>query len=155
MITEESIRSLVEEKIAKTDQFIVDLKVHSGNKIVIFLDSDTNITISDCVAVSRHIEGSLDREEHDFELSVSTAGVGQGLQNLRQYKKNIGRTIQTKLIEGKSIEGELKEVNENDFLLVSRKKERIEGRKSKEWVETEHLLQYSDIIETKVLITFK
>ncbi len=155
MITEERILGLVEEKIGDTDQFVVDLKIHPGNKIMIFLDSDTAITIADCVAVSRHIEGSLDREEEDFELNVSTAGVGQPLQNKRQYQKNIGRQVKVKLLDGKSVEGELSAVNEHDILVVSRKKEKIEGRKSKQWVETKHPLKYDNIMETKVIITFK
>lgn len=155
MITEKEIRGLVEEKIEGTDKFIVDLKVHSGSKIVVFLDGDSSITIKDCIEVSRHIEGSLDREEEDFSLSVSTAGADLAFQNIRQYRKNIGRDVVVKLHEGKGFEGELVAVNEEDVVIMTRAKERIEGRKAKQWIETEHTLKYKDIMETKVVISFK
>lgn len=154
MITEEAVRSIIEEKIEGTDKFIVSVKVHSGNKIMVFVDSDTNITITDCMEISRSINNSFDREEEDFELNVSTAGADMPFGNIRQYRKNIGRNVKTKLIDDTVIEGELKEVEEGKFLVVTREKARIEGRKVKQWVETEHWLKYNNIVETKVIITF-
>ena len=155
MITEENVRHLVEEKIADTDQFIIDVKVHPGNKIVVLLDADSAVTIADCVSVSRHIESSLDREQEDFELSVSTAGVGQPLQHIRQYVKNIGREVKVKQFDGTTIEGELREADDEGVLVVSKKKEKIEGRKAKQWVETEYAIPHDNIMETKVIISFK
>ncbi len=53
------------------------------------------------------------------------------------------------------MEGELKEVTEEQITVVTREKRRIEGRKSKEWVEEDHLIPFEDIVETKIVITFK
>ena len=50
------------------------MKVASGNVIRIALENDDRTSIHDCVALSRHIEGSFDREEEDFSLDVGSPG---------------------------------------------------------------------------------
>ena len=67
------------------------MTVSSDNKIMLYIDGDENVSISNCVDLSRHIEFSLDREEEDFALSVSSAGVDMPLKLIRQYKKYIGK----------------------------------------------------------------
>lgn len=119
------------------------------------MDSDSGLSIDRCVAISRVIEGSLDREKEDFELKVSSPGVGQPLQLERQYAKNIGRTVAIVTNEGQQVEGELKSVEEAEILISTRKKEKKEIGKGRIWVETEHRFPITDIKETKVLVSFK
>jgi len=59
------------------------------------------------------------------------------------------------LLEGGPVEGVMTEVNENAIQITIREKRRIEGRKSKEWVEEVHEIKYEDIREAKVVISFK
>ena len=88
MINRDLIIQLTEEKLKK-DQFIVEVTVGQANRISVLLDSETGITIDDCIQVSRHIESNLDREAEDFELQVSSAGLGQPFKVHRQYIKNL------------------------------------------------------------------
>lgn len=155
MIAIDKIESLVEEKIQGTNSFVVKITVGAGNKIVILLDNDLGTSIDDCIQVSRHVEKNLDREVEDFELQVMSPGVDFPLTSVRQYKKNVGRSVKVKMVEGPSIEGELLSVTEEGVVVKTKTKERIEGRKSKRWVEREHPLSYDDIKETKVVISFK
>lgn len=138
----------------------MDVKVASGNVIKIALENDGQTSIQDCVALSRHIEGSFDREEEDFSLDVGSPGLDQPLKVLRQYLKLIGKQVSVQPIEGKKMVGELVNVDEENgmvqgLVLKTREKKRIEGRKAKQWVEEEHKLQASDIEWTKVIISFK
>lgn len=148
MISEERIRRLIEEKIGEGPLFLVDLNIASGNKIRIELDGDKGISIDDCVAVSRHIEGSLDREVEDFELQVSSAGLDKPLRNRRQYVKNTGREVAVKLSDGSERIGKIKEASEQLTLLMPPSKK----NKLPERMET---IAWSDIKETKVRISFK
>jgi ribosome maturation factor RimP len=112
------------------------------------------------VELSRHIEGSFDREEEDFSLDVGSPGLDQPLKVLRQYLKIIGKQIAVNPIDGKKMQGELVSVEEEDgefkgLTLKTREKKRIEGRKATEWVEEEHQFQAGDIEWTKVIISFK
>ena len=155
MISEKSIRALVEGELADSHLFIVDLKVSSSNAIRVLIDGDEGAPISDCVKVSRIIEGSLDREVEDFELQVSTPGADQPIKIWRQYNKHVGRELEVKLVEGGKITGVLEEVKPEELVLKTREKRRIEGRKAKEWVEETHNIGAAAIKQTKVIISFK
>ncbi len=67
----EAIGSYIEEK----NLTLVEIKVNKANNIKVFFSANERpVTIDDCVALSRHIEGNLDREKEDFSLMVSSAG---------------------------------------------------------------------------------
>ena len=160
MIDSRAVHKLANEFLEGGSGFVVDVKVLSGNVIKIALENDDRTSIEDCVALSRHIEGSFDREEADFSLDVGSPGLDQPLKVLRQYLKLIGQQVAVQPIEGKKMVGELVSVEEEDgmvqgLVLKTREKKRIEGRKAKQWVEEEHKLQASDIEWTKVIISFK
>jgi ribosome maturation factor RimP len=160
VINAKKIQILAEEFLEGTSAFIVDVKVASGNVIRISLENDDRTSITDCVELSRHIEGSFDREEEDFSLDVGSPGLDQPLKVLRQYLKIIGKQIAVNTIEGKKTQGELVSVEEDEgefvgLVLKTREKKRIEGRKATEWVDEEHQFQAGDIEWTKVIISFK
>lgn len=160
MINAKKIQFLAEEFLEGTSAFLVDVKVASGNVIRITLENDDRTSITDCVALSRHIEGSFDREEEDFSLDVGSPGLDQPLKVLRQYLKIVGKQIAVNPIEGKKLEGELVSVEEDEgefvgLVLKTREKKRIEGRKAMEWVDEEHQFQAGELEWTKVIISFK
>jgi len=93
MITKEQIISLAEEALEGSDRYVVNVLINNANVIELYLDSDSSVTIDDCVAVSRFIEEHLDRDAEDFELSVSSAGIDEPLLMMRQYKKYIGKEL--------------------------------------------------------------
>jgi len=160
VINAKKIQLLAEEFLEGTSAFLVDVKVASGNVIRISLENDDRTSITDCVELSRHIEGSFDREEEDFSLDVGSPGLDQPLKVLRQYLKIIGKQIAVNPIDGKKMQGELVSVEEEDgefkgLTLKTREKKRIEGRKATEWVDEEHQFQAGDIEWTKVIISFK
>ena len=160
MIDTKTIRQLANEFLEGTSGFVVDVKVASGNVIRVSLENDERTSIQDCMALSRHIEGSFDREEEDFSLDVGSPGLDQPLKVLRQYKKLIGQQVVVLPLVGKKLEGELVSVKEEagdavGLVLKTREKKRIEGRKAKQWVEEEHSFNTSDLEWTKVIISFK
>lgn len=160
MIDAKTIRTMSEEFLEGTPGFVVDVKVASGNVIRITLDNDNGTAIKDCMALSRQIEGSLDREVEDFSLDVGSPGLDSPLVVLRQYKKIIGKQVMVLPRVGKKVEGELMSVEEQDgemssLVLKTREKKRIEGRKAKQWVEEEITFNASELEWTKVIISFK
>lgn len=157
MINKNRIQELAEERIAEHDPalYIVEIKVSGANNILVEIDREQGgVSIDDCVAVSRNIEHNLDREIEDFSLEVSSAGIDQPLRVYKQYIKNIGRTVKVKLPEKGSLEGTLVDADETAFVIETKEKKAIEGRKKKEWVISNVPLKYSEIKETKLVITF-
>ncbi|WP_293305004.1 ribosome assembly cofactor RimP [Pedobacter sp. UBA5917] len=154
MQVEKRVAALVEEKIAdRPELFLVEVKMLPNNKLIIHVDGDEGISIQDCVAISRHVGFHLEEEnaiEQAYNLEVSSPGVGEPLKLVRQYQKNIGRTVSIKLKEGLKKEGKLLEVTENNLLIEESVKE-----KGKKAVAIETAVPFNDILETSVLISFK
>ena len=154
MQVEKRVAALVEEKIAdRPELFLVDVKMLPNNKLIIHVDGDEGISIQDCVAISRHVGFHLEEEnaiEQAYNLEVSSPGVGEPLKLVRQYSKNIGRTLSVKLKDGLKKEGKLLSVTENDLLIEESVKE-----KGKKAVAVQTTVPFNDILETSVLISFK
>jgi len=127
--------------------FIGEVKVKPGNVIYVFLDGDSGVTVESCIAVSRHIESQLDRDREDFELHVSSFGVGQPLKLHRQYRNAIGREFSITLEDGTKQEGKLLQVQE-DKLVIEKK-----GAKKKDPPVAEEIL-FSDIKTAKIKVVF-
>jgi ribosome maturation factor RimP len=155
MITVDRVTKLVEEKMEGTDMFIVELSVKPGNKIEILVDRDSGLALEDCLSVSRHVEGNLDRELEDYSLDVSSPGVGKPLRLKRQYVKNVGRTVNVKRTDGTIVEGVLVSSDEEKIVVHTRTKEEVEGKKGKKWVERDEEIAFDTISETKIVISFK
>jgi len=152
MILKEEIEKLVNKKLSGTDMFLVDIKIKPVNNISIFIDSDTNLTISDCVDVSRFVESSYDRDVVDFQLTVSSAGIDQAFTTFRQYKKNVGQDVIILLHDNTKHKGTLIEVDEKFIKLkpIINKKDKKKGI-SDDIIE----LSFNEIKETKIIISFK
>ena len=86
MIEKIKILEIVNNALDGSEKFLVNLKITPDNRIYVDIDGDNGITIDDCIELSRAIEGQLDREEEDFELTVSSAGADQPLKLTRQYR---------------------------------------------------------------------
>ena len=151
MITKENIQILVDE-VMSDDMFIVDITVGTGNSISVLVDSDAGISVGECVQISRHIEGSLDREVEDFSLEVSSPGLSLPLKVLRQYLKNIGREVEVVTKSGEKQKGVLKSANTEGFELEFLAKGRVDGKKVE---ETKSLTYSFDQMKTvKIVISF-
>ena len=154
MTFKEKVLGLVADGlIEKPSIFLIDLTISDAFKISVFLDGDNGVLLQDCIDVSRAIENNLDREEQDFSLEVASVGVGSPLKMLRQYKKNIGRTLIVKLAT-ETIEGELVEANDNFIILSWKAREPKKLGKGKETVQKREEILYTEIKEAIVTVTF-
>ncbi|MFN8116149.1 MAG: ribosome assembly cofactor RimP [Bacteroidia bacterium] len=154
MIKKQTIVDLINEHFAGTDKFLVDVKVLAGNKIEVYIDAPQHIAIADCVALSRHIEGNLDREKEDFELQVSSPGATESFKVLHQYKKYIGTKVKVVTKEGAKHEGILKSADENEFVIEETRREKKPVGKGNHTVVENITLTYNQIKETKSVLPF-
>ena len=154
MNIEKRVRELVEEKISdKPNLFIVDVKMHSNGKLVILVDGEKGIGIADCAQISRHVGFHLEEEnvlEDAYNLEVSSPGIDAPLVLPRQYVKNIGRQLAIKLADGSKKEGKLTGITEDAVII-----EEVNKEKGKKAETIEVVVPFSQITETKVLISFK
>ena len=154
MISGKAIRSLVTVKIINTPCFIVDVSVSTANKITVLIDSDEALSVKDCVSISRHIEGNLDREKEDFELTVSSPGIDAPFKVLRQYTKNIGKQVQILTKEGVTIQGKLIFADDSGIEIEETQTLRGGHKKSKQTTIENKKFSFENIKETKRIISF-
>ncbi len=147
MISEQKVRALVEEKIAETGAYLVDVKVSATNQIKVFIDNPAGLSIKECVGVSRHVEGNLDREIEDYELEVSSPGLTQPFKVRQQYEKNVGRDVTVITADGQKVTGKLLATDDEGFKVLEKAKKKEEPK--------EIGFNYNDVKETKVVISFK
>jgi ribosome maturation factor RimP len=154
MTFKEKVNALIEEALLeKPSVFLIDLSISDAFKIMVSLDGDNGVALQDCIDISRAIENNLDREEQDFSLEVASVGVGSPLKMVRQYKKNVGRTLIVKTAS-EIIEAELVEASDVFIILSWEAREPKKIGKGKETVQKELQLPYADIKEAIVTVTF-
>lgn len=134
-----------------SDMFLTNIRIKPTNNVKVFLESDSGMNIAKCAGVNRKLYAALEASamfpDGDFSLEVSSPGIGEPLTQLRQYVKNIGRTITVEPTEGPEVSGVLKEVTEDKILLE------ITTGKKKEISEV--TLPFSFIKKAVVEVRFK
>ena len=155
MIEKSRICELVEENIASTENYLVDVIVKPGNLIIVEIDNDEGVCVQDCASLSKYIEEHFDREVEDFELEVGSAGVTSPFKVLKQYLKNIDNEVEVLLKSGVKREGFLTSADENGFTITIEKQIKPEGAKRKVTIQEEEHYRYDEIKYTKYLIRFK
>lgn len=155
MINKDTVRSIVEEWIDGKEYFLVDIEISPDDRIVVEIDHADGVWIEDCVELSRFIEDHLSRDEEDYELEVGSAGLGQPFKVAQQYHCFVGKDVEVLDADGKKYKGVLKAVEGNDFTVTVQEKQKVEGKKRPQLVETDYTFQMDKVKYTKYLINFK
>lgn len=149
--TIEKVYSLLEPLLDGTDIFIVNIKVKPTNNLKVYLDADSGFSVSMSSSINRKLYAAIEAAgmfpDGDFSLEVSSPGVDESLNQVRQYKKNIGRKVTVTDKEDKEVTGILKEVAEDHVLLE------VKGKKAKDAVVSTEI-PFSNIKKTIVQIIF-
>ena len=155
MIKKETIEELVNGYLGDGAMFLVSVSVSPGNVIVVEIDSDNNVDIDACAALSKHIEAALGREVEDYELEVGSAGLTSPLRVLRQYRKYLNQDVEVLTAGGKKVEGVLTDADEAGFTVEVSEMLRKEGDKRKRLYVEPVRFTYDEIKYTKYIINFK
>ena len=150
MIDKNRIEGIIKEHISGTDIFLVSVKVSSANRITVLADKKNGITIDECVAIHRHIENNLNRDEEDYEMQVSSPGLDLPFLVLEQYFKNEGKKVEVTDNDGTKYSGILKNITSGGFELDTEVK--VKG-KPKEIKELS--FNFDQVKSTRVVLTIK
>lgn len=154
MIAKQKVTEIVNEWLADKEYFLVDVNVSADNCISVEIDHAEGVWIEDCVQLSKHIEGNLNRDEEDYELEVGSAGIGQPFKVLQQYVNHIGKEVEVLAKDGKKYRGTLTRAEENAFCVTVQVKEKPEGAKRPVLIDKEYTWRYDETKYTKYLIKF-
>ena len=158
MIDCKDIEARADEFLEGTDMFVVSCTSTPSAEVELIIDSDTRVGIDSCVALSKHIEGQMDRDAEDFSLMVASAGVGEELKLLRQYKKLVGESLEVLLYSGIKLTARLTGVDEGGIDVEYTQKQLVEmpsGKKKKQDVTINERYAFEDIKKACEYIDFK
>jgi ribosome maturation factor RimP len=154
LINKEQIEQLAAGHLKGTPLYVTGIRIGADNHIHVFIDGDNGVTIADCVELSRHIEKSLDRDQEDFSLDVSSHGAATPLVMPRQYTRHIGRGFEIKLLDGSKAEGSLVACNDEEIQLEYPVRENKPLGKGKVTVMKQQSIKYNQIKESKIKLKF-
>lgn len=149
------IVAVAEKALENTDMFVVDCTITPDNTIDLVLDSDTSVSIDVCAMINHAIGEKFDRDVEDYSLTVASAGIGEPLKLVRQYKKLIGQSIEVLLKSGVKILATLDEVSEEAITVSYEEAVVVEGKKKKQIQHTSHTYAYNEIKWAKEWLDYK
>jgi len=155
MIDKTLLTETVEQAIADTSIFLVDVQVNPGNTIIVEIDSPEGIDIDTCADITRKIESVFDRDKEDYELEVGSAGLTSPFKVKGQYLKNIGNRVEILTKDGRKIKGTLLSVDDNAFTVEIVKKVKEPGKKKPVELAEPETLNIDNCKYVKYLIDFK
>lgn len=134
------------------DIFLVSVRIKPTNNIKVFLDADSGLSIDKCVKLNRAMYRIIEEKawypDGNFSLEVSSPGLDEPLKLIRQYKKNIDRSVSVKLNDDTVQEGKLIAVNDDSIQL-----EYTEG-KNKKAITLQKEIAFDQIKQTTIIIAF-
>lgn len=150
----ENIKTIVNPILKSKDLYLVDLKISKDNVIELFIDSFQGVKLQTCIEISRELETHLNREEEDFELTVSSAGIGYPFKVKEQFQKNLSKSVEAKLKDNTKVSGILKCFDDQTITLEYEEKQLVEGSKKKQLVKIEKTIFLEEIKEIRDIVVF-
>lgn len=155
MIDKQLLTKTVEDAIAETSLFIVDIDVKADNNITVELDSTDGVDIDTCVAITKKIEEVFDRDTEDYQLEVGSAGLTSPFKVKAQYDKNIGNEVEILTRDGRKLTGTLVATSDEGFTVEVPVKVKHEGAKRPVVELQPETFGYGDCKSVRYKIDFK
>ncbi len=148
----EVLRAAAESYTQEHGLFVVSVEISADNDVEVIIEADErDVTLDDCVDMTRYIQERVDRDKEDYSLTIGSAGLTAPFRVLRQWKKAVGSEIQITLTSGSRIKAVLLSADENGVRITRQKK--VEGKKAVREIVEEHLT-YEEIKTAKPIIIF-
>ncbi|MCX8103253.1 MAG: ribosome maturation factor RimP [Candidatus Bipolaricaulota bacterium] len=88
-------------------------------QVTVYIDRAGGVTLDDCERVSRALEAPLDALiDHSYELEVSSPGIDRSLHTPAHYRKALGKPVELRLRERKTLQGWLHGISEDAIVLT-------------------------------------
>ena len=148
----ENIKELATPLAEEKGYFLVDVELKTGNgtELWVYLDGeDKGVNVDECADISRELGFLVEAHEllsDKYRLNVSSPGLSRPLSDIRQYKKNIERTIRVRFWndedETEKMTGTLSKVQGEDVFVS------VDGNQ-------ERKIAFDKIIEAKIIPVIK
>lgn len=150
------ISQVIEQYLKDNGLFLVDISISKDNDIEVVIESyNADVKIGNCIDIDRIVSDNFNRDDEDYALTVTSAGLDQPFIVLDQYKKFIGNEVEVTAKNGSKTKGVLSNASEADFEITISKMVKVEGSKKKVQQDTILKYEYNQIKSCKPVIKFK
>lgn len=150
------ISQVIEQYLKDNGLFLVDISISKDNDIEVVIESyNADVKIGNCIDIDRIVSENFNRDDEDYALTVTSAGLDQPFIVLDQYKKFIGNEVEVTAKNGSKTKGVLSNATEADFEITISKMVKVEGSKKKVQQDTILKYEYNQIKSCKPVIKFK
>ena len=156
MITKEALGETIINYLNDNGLFLVDIEVSQDNDITITIERhEGSVKVDDCIAIDRIVGAAFNRDDEDYSLTVTSAGLDQPFKVLDQYKKFCGSEVEVVLKKGGKVKGILSGYDDGGFELTTSKMVKKEGFKKKVQEDTVTPCRFEEVKSCKPVIKFK
>ncbi|MDX9782340.1 MAG: ribosome assembly cofactor RimP [Bacteroidales bacterium] len=155
MIDKEKIAEVIGPYIDSQSLFLVSIEISRDNDIEVTVDSEERVDLSHCIEINNIIVEKFDRENEDYSLTVTSAGLDQPFKVLRQYLKYIGKEVEIVLRSGGKMKAVLEKADNESIEISAEKSVKVEGKKKREKILERTTLKLTDVKSTRPVINFK
>ncbi len=156
MITKEALGETIINYLNDNGLFLVDIEVSQDNDITITIERHEGaVKVDDCIAIDRIVGAAFNRDDEDYSLTVTSAGLDQPFKVLDQYKKFCGSEVEVVLKKGGKVKGILSGYDDGGFELTTSKMVKKEGFKKKVQEDTVTPYRFEEVKSCKPVIKFK
>lgn len=143
-----NIVDIAEEITSQSGYFLIDIIIRGTEKdrvFEVFIDGENYITAKECAELSRKIYRAIEEQsaiKFSYRLDVSSPGIDRPLLFIKQFPKHINRKfeiIYNSDEKKRKFKGTLKKVDGEQLTFLTDK---------------ELIINFSDIIKAKVVISF-
>lgn len=150
------ISQVIEQYLKDNGLFLVDISISKDNDIEVVIESyNADVKIGNCIDIDRIVSENFNRDDEDYALTVTSAGLDQPFIVLDQYKKFIGNEVEVTAKNGSKTKGVLSNATEANFEITISKMVKVEGSKKKVQQDTILKYEYNQIKSCKPVIKFK
>lgn len=149
-----AVRSVVEPAVAGLGLDLEDLDVQASGRrrrVSVVVDRDGGVDLDGIASVSRAVSDALDASDamgdDPYTLEVTSPGIDRPLTLPRHWRRNIGRRVRLHATDGTSLEGRVREVDDDGILLA------VDAKGKPESVERR--TPWSEVVRGEVQVEFR
>jgi ribosome maturation factor RimP len=122
------LKELLAPTVAASDLYLEDIEVRiAGTQRTVHVivdlpeDQQGGVSLDKIAEVSQSLSAALDEDPHDegapYDLEVSSPGVSRPLTEPRHWRRNLGRKVSVKVLDGDNVTGRLLEVGDDSVTI--------------------------------------
>lgn len=149
-----AVRSVVEPAVAGLGLDLEDLDVQASGRrrrVSVVVDRDGGVDLDGIASASRAVSDALDASDamgdDPYTLEVTSPGIDRPLTLPRHWRRNIGRRVRLHATSGTSLEGRVRDVDDDGILLAVDAKGKPES--------FERRTPWSDVVRGEVQVEFR